>query len=143
MIGILVCGHDRFGSALTNVVKLVAGMPHNFRYADYRQEDTADDFERAFADAMNALEEGSEGVLVFTDIAQGTPYKTALTYADRHPEKHVIVIAGTNLGALTETAIARGYISDPEVLANLAVEHGKKQVMRANAPIAEEEEPSE
>ena len=53
-----------------------------------------------------------------------------------------MILSGTNLGALTETAIARGYINDPEVLANLAVEHGKKQVMRANAPI-EEEEPSE
>ena len=68
MIGILVCGHDRFGSAMTNVVKLVAGMPHNFGYADYRQEDTADDFELSFQEAMKGLEESGEGILVFTDI---------------------------------------------------------------------------
>ena len=142
MIGILVCGHDRFGSAMTAVVKLVAGMPHNFGYADYRQEDTADDFELAFQEAIKSLDDSSEGILVFTDIVQGTAYKTAIGYAEKHPEQKVIVISGTNLGALTETAIARGYINDPEVLANLAVEHGKKQVMRANAPI-EEEEPSE
>ena len=117
---------------MTSVVKLVAGMPHNFGYADYKQEDTADDFELNFKTAIESLEDRSSGVLVFTDIAQGTPWKTAMQYAKTHGEEKIIVISGTNLGALTETAIARGYIQDAEVLADLAVEHGKKEVMRTS-----------
>lgn len=139
MIGILVCGHDCFGSAMTSTVKLVAGMPRNFVFCDYRQEDTADDFEDKFKAAAESLS-AEDGILVFTDIAEGTPYKTALAYASAHEDKKMIVISGTNLGALTETAIARGYIDDPEVLANLAVEHGKKQVMRSNPPLESESE---
>ena len=140
MIGIVVCGHGQFGSMMAGVVRLVIGMPKNFAYADYRQEDTADDFEAHLNAAVQELEDDSEGILFFTDLSQGTPVRTAVALANAHAERHIIVLSGTTVGALTETSIARGYIHDIEVLADLAVEHGKKEVMRTETHIEENQE---
>ena len=132
MIGIIVLGHSHFGEEMLNIISSMESVQRNIAYVDYRKKegDTPEAFAERVRQAAGALEPNTQGILIFTDSARGTPYKTALHFAETCSQCPVITVTGTNLPGLIETAMARMYISDIDVLADLAVEHGKKQIMR-------------
>ena len=129
MIGILVTGHGKLPSGMVSAVKLIAGKPQYFAGVDYAQEDTADDLEFNIKKELQNLKE-CEGILIFTDMADAVPYRTAVQLKNRLADRYKIeVISGCNLGMLVQTNMARGYIKDLSALAEIAVDEGKKQVM--------------
>ncbi len=130
MIGIIVAGHAGLASEMLDVIAQIESPQRNMTSVDYRAGETPDIFLKNFNSAVEQLEADSEGILIFTDSARGTPYKTAVKFSEVCDEFPVIVITGFNLPGLVETAMARMYLRDVEMLADLAVEHGKKQVMR-------------
>ncbi len=131
MIGIIVTGHANFASGLTSAVKLLVGTPENYEYVDYLMEDTTDDLELKFKQALEKLSGCKEGILVFADMMGGAPFKTAAEQSVRQKDRYKIqVVAGTNIGMLIQTNIARGYITDLGNLADLALEQGKKQIFK-------------
>ena len=90
------------------------------------------------SDAMDRLSD-CEGILVFSDLAGGSPFKTAvevgLTKSNR-----VEVIAGTNLGMVIEISMARGFIEDVDALVDMAINTGKDQVVRFVMAAPQEED---
>ncbi len=129
MIGIIVTGHGNFASGLTSSVKLIAGMPENYEAVDFVQEHSVADLEANLVEAIDKLKDCEDGILIFTDLVGGSPFKTAVELSLKREEK-IAVLSGTNLGMLMEISLSRSFIEDVDQLAQNAVNIGKEQVIR-------------
>lgn len=127
MIGILVTGHGHFGSGLTSSLNLIGGEQQNYKYVDFVQEFGVEDLERELNKAMDELKD-CDGILVLSDLAGGSPFKTAVMCGV--PRGNVKVIGGTNLPMLVEISMARQFITELDALADMAVNTGKDQVVK-------------
>lgn len=126
MIGIIVTGHGKFASGLSSSVELIAGMPQFYEAVDFLAEYSTDDLKKKLNEAMDKLTE-CEGIIVFSDLAGGSPFKTAVEISvDR--KEDIQVLAGTNLGMLIEISMARGFITEMSSLVEMALNTGKDQV---------------
>ena len=130
MIGIIILGHSLFASEMINVITQCESEQRNVRTVDYKKGDNPQQLAAALDEAAASLEPDTTGVLIFTDSARGTPYKSALAFGEKCAKYPVITVTGANLPAIVESALARTYINDVEMLADLAVAEGRKQVMR-------------
>jgi PTS system N-acetylgalactosamine-specific IIA component len=77
----------------------------------------------------NLKEDCKEGILIFTDLVGGSPFKTSVEISLTREEK-IVVLGGTNLGMLVEISMARTFMDDLDALAQMAVNTGQTQVMR-------------
>lgn len=127
MIGIIVTGHGNFGSGLTSSLKLIGGDPENYEYVDFLSEYSVEDLERELKKAMDSLKD-CEGILVLSDLAGGSPFKTAVILSMGY--ENMTVIGGTNLPMLIEVSMARKFIEDMDSLVNMAINTGKDQVVK-------------
>ena len=136
MIGILVTGHGNFATGLTSSVKLIAGLPQNYEAVDFLESYGVEELAEKLSEAMDRLS-GCEGILVFSDLAGGSPFKTAVEVG-MTKGKRVEVLAGTNLGMIIELSMARGFIEDMDTLVNMALETGKSQVVKFELKVRQE-----
>ena len=143
MIGVIVCGNGYFNEGLRSALKLLVGVPEKIEYVDYKQEDTADEFENRLKAAIYAFEE--KDILILCDMAQETPYFMAVSCKNKIDDRNIEVVTGVNVGMLVQINLARGYLSAVDDLADFAVEEGKKQISVVRSedyipPTDEEEE---
>ena len=142
MIGIIVSGHGRFANGLNSAIQLIAGNQKDFVEVNFEHE--VDQLNEDLKNAIESLKD-CEGIIVFTDLAGGSPFKTASMLATQY--KNIEVIAGTNLPMLAEVVMSRAFISDLSSLVNTALNTGKEQVTRLDLESLlsdnEEEEPEE
>ena len=123
MIGIIITGHGNFGTGLTSSVKLIAGMPECYETVDFIQEHSVDDLEANLNNAIDKLKECTDGIIIFTDLVGGSPFKTSVEISLKREEK-IVVLCGTNLGMLIETSMGRNFITDVNTLADMAMGTG-------------------
>lgn len=140
MIGLIVTGHGHFASGLTSSLKLIAGEPKNYAAVDFEGTDSTEDLAKKLTDAMDSLKECEE-IIVLSDLAGGSPFKTAVEIG--YPRQNVEVIAGTNLGMLVEINLTRTFAESVKDLAESAVNVGKEQVMRFVYKPVEQVEPTD
>ncbi len=129
MVGIIVTGHGNFATGLTSSVKLIAGMPDFYQTVDFVAEHSSNDLEANLTEAIEKLKDCEDGILIFTDLVGGSPFKISVELSMKREEK-IIVISGTNLGMLIETSMSRNFMEDIGALAQMAVNTGKEQVIR-------------
>lgn len=127
MIGLIVTGHGHFASGLTTSLNLIAGDAKDYVAVDFEATDSTDDLAKKLTGAMDSLKD-CEGIIVLSDLAGGSPFKTAVEIG--FPRGNVEVIAGTNLGMLVEINLTRTFSEDVHALAESACNVGKDQVMR-------------
>lgn len=139
MIGLIVTGHGHFATGLTSSIDLIAGPQDNYVAVDFDGEGT----EKLENDLKAAVEKLSdcEGIIVFSDLAGGSPFKTAAIVTASNP--NVKVIAGTNLPMLCEIAMARTMIEDLDMLVSSALNVGKDGVQLFEMPEIADEEPED
>ena len=140
MIGIIVTGHGHFGSGLTSSLNLIGGEQQNYKYVDFVQEFSVDDLERELNKAMDELKD-CEGFLVLSDLAGGSPFKTAVVCGAARG--NVEVIGGTTLPMLVVISMARQFVNELESLADMAVNTGKDQVVKYEFKPVEQNEAEE
>ncbi|MEG0176816.1 PTS galactosamine/N-acetylgalactosamine transporter subunit IIA [Anaerorhabdus sp.] len=128
MIGIIITGHGNFATGLSSSVKLIAGQPENYEAVDFVQEDSVEDLERNLNNAIEKLA-GCSGIMMFTDLVGGSPFKTSVEISMKRKEK-IVVLGGTNLGMIVESSMARGFMEDVDALADMIVNTGKDQVIK-------------
>ena len=128
MLGLIVTGHGHFASGLTSSLELIAGDLQNYRAVDFEASDSVE------------LKE-CQGILVCSDLAGGSPFKTAVMCG--YPRGNVEIIAGSNLPMLIEVNMGRQFVEELEMLTNMAINTGKDQVMRYEFKPVEQEEPTE
>lgn len=136
MVGIIVTGHGRFASGLTSSIDLIAGPQEKYVAVNFEQE-----VDQLTADLTNAIEslQDCDGIIVFSDLAGGSPFKTAVIVSQSY--KNIEIVAGTNLPMLAEVVMARQFGMDLESLVNTALNTGKDQIIRFElAPVEEKVE---
>ena len=119
MVGLIVTGHGHFATGLTSSVDLIAGPQPNYLEADLKA-------------AFETLKDCS-GIIVFSDLAGGSPFKTAALISAGNDK--VRVLAGTNLSMLCEISMARTMIDDLEMLVSSAISVGKDGVQIFEMPV--------
>lgn len=129
MIGIIVTGHGKFASGILDAIAVINGVPENVIAVDYLLENTVDVLEDKLNDAMDTLASCKEGIIIFSDITDGAPYKCSARIAKDRKED-IKAICGVNVGMLAETVTARAMIKDLTSLATMALNIGKDQVMQ-------------
>ena len=139
MIGLVVTGHGHFASGLTSSIDLIAGPQKDYVAVDFDGNGTA----QLETDLKAAYEQlaGCEGIIVFSDLAGGSPFKTAAIVGASNPK--IKVLAGTNLPMLCEIALARTVIEDLDTLVASALNVGKAGVQEFIMPTLDEPESDE
>ncbi|UPU38982.1 PTS sugar transporter subunit IIA [Erysipelothrix sp. Poltava] len=102
MIGIIVTGHGRFAEGLSSSVELIAGAQPQYKSVLFLEESGPEKLSSDLKEAIAEVNTG-EGVLVFTDLKGGTPFKESVMIAMNHTDVHVL--AGTNLPMLLEARL--------------------------------------
>ncbi len=128
MIGIILTGHGNFATGMMSSVKLIAGTPEHFKAVDFPEGDSTENLAKNLNDAIDSMKD-CEGVIVFSDLVGGSPFKTAVEIKMSRPE-NIEVMSGSNLGMILEIATARTFIEEMDSLCNMAITTGKDQVMR-------------
>lgn len=127
MIGLIVTGHGKFASGLTSALNLIAGPQKNYCTVDFEGNETPDILEKNLRRAFETLK-ACEGIIVYSDLPGGTPFKTAVMLSLEYPNTYVI--SGTNLPMLCEMALVRSFEDDINVLVQKTVYTGKDQVVK-------------
>ncbi len=122
MIGCIVTGHGEFANGLAQAVAMIAGDQEHFEVVPFRETESLDAFSERLKSALQGLLGSTDGVLVFTDLLGGTPFRSAMLAAAGH--ENVAVLTGTNLPMLIEVGLMRAAESDVHALARQAVEAG-------------------
>ena len=108
MIGVIVTGHGNFATGLTSSVKLIAGSPENYVPVDFTQDKSTDDLERELREAIDLLKASCSGILIFTDLVGGSPFKVSAELSvELKDSVPIAVLSGTNLGMLVEGRTGR------------------------------------
>ncbi|MDE8069347.1 PTS galactosamine/N-acetylgalactosamine transporter subunit IIA [Erysipelothrix rhusiopathiae] len=135
MIGIIVTGHGRFAEGLSSSVELIAGAQPQYKSVLFLEESGPEKLSSDLKEAIAEVNTG-EGVLVFTDLKGGTPFKESVMIAMNHTDVHVLT--GTNLPMLLEASLMR--LSEPAIydFAKSLAETGASQVELFEMPETEE-----
>lgn len=144
MIGVIVTGHGNFATGLTSSVKLIAGSPENYVPVDFTQDKSTDDLERELREAIDLLKASCSGILIFTDLVGGSPFKVSAELSVELKDfVPIAVLSGTNLGMLVEGNMSRSFMEDLNDLADSLVETGKTQVIHYEFAAPAHEEPED
>ena len=127
MIGYILTGHGSFASGLMGALEMIAGDQESFEVVPFLEKDSLESYERKIAECVERMESECQGVIVFTDLMGGTPFRTTMIAAETR--KKTEVIAGTNLPMLIEGCMVREEFSDAAELVDMLVETGRSAVL--------------
>lgn len=126
MIGCVITGHGEFAPGLLKALQMIAGPQEKLEIVAFKEGEPLKEYETQVREAIaNTLEE-TEGVVVFSDLLGGTPFRTAMLAAADF--KNVEVVTGANLPMLIEISMLRMFETDAVNLATRAIEIGKEGV---------------
>ncbi|MDE5757138.1 MAG: PTS sugar transporter subunit IIA [Allobaculum sp.] len=137
MIGLIVTGHGRFASGMSEALQAIAGPTPYYCAVDFDMRETLEELSAHLEEAMDRLKE-CESILILCDLAGGAPFKVSVELG--YPRGYEVV-AGTNLGMLVEINMGRQFMDDVHALALQAVTVGKDQIQafEYKAPVVLEE----
>lgn len=137
MVGILIAGHGGFPSGVLSAVNLVAGNPGNVTAVDFVEGMSTDELKARMLAALDGMEQ--EEILVLTDLAGGTPFRTAAEIKAVYTGKRMRVVAGANMPAVVEAAFSSGDMDLDELTADV-IQTGTEGFVDLDALGAGEEE---
>ena len=142
MVGILVTGHGHYATGLGSSLKLITGLTENIELVDFEEGHSIEVLTDNLNKALDNLKE-CDGVLVLSDLAGGSPFKTAVECKYARPEQVVEVIAGTNLPMLIEGATMMDGFDNPLELAEELIPTGKDYIIRFELEVHEDDSDEE
>ena len=129
MIGLLITGHGHFATGLGSSLKLITGNTENIVYVDFEADHTTDTLTENINKGLDELK-GCDGVLVLSDLAGGSPFKSAVECKVARPDQAIEVLAGSNLPMLIEGSMAMAAFDSPLDMAQSLIETGKDYIVR-------------
>lgn len=124
MIGIIVAGHIHFSSGLRSAVEAIAGEQKQVRYIDFVPKMSTEQLEKEMRVALSACQQG-DGVIIFTDIAGGSPCNRATALLADYSD--IRIISGSNLPMIVNACMERDGLTLDE-LTSLLVETGRESI---------------
>lgn len=125
MLGIVVTGHGEFSIGMSSALHLISGETPFFKTICFIEGASSDDLVEDLLQAVNELD-SCEKIVIFCDLAGGSPYKGALQCALMNEK--VEVVAGVNFPTLLELVLSRENVKQQAELLNKAVASGKEQL---------------
>lgn len=125
MLGIIVTGHGDFSIGMSSALHLISGETSYFKTICFLEGASAEDLFEDLLQAVNELD-ACEKIVIFCDLAGGSPYKGALQCALMNEK--VEVVAGVNFPTLLELVLSRENDEQQTELLNKAVSSGKEQL---------------
>lgn len=141
MIGCIVTGHGEFAIGMTKALTMIGGDQEHYAVVPFYEEDSLEMFENNMEESIANLRQHTDGVIIFTDLMGGTPFRTAMIKASEYDK--VEVITGTNLPMLIEIGLGRIYSEDVDALAEQAVQVGMQGVQHPKLPVDKEAQENE
>nr|WP_199066163.1 PTS galactosamine/N-acetylgalactosamine transporter subunit IIA [Chromobacterium sp. ASV5] len=108
MLSVILCGHGRFASGMQEAIEQILGRQEQFLTIDFPAASTTAQLEQQCRDALAQLQNG-DGVMFFTDLLGGTPFRVAATLAVQ--SRNVEVLTGVNLQLALEMLGERDGVS--------------------------------
>lgn len=102
MTGIILIGHGNIATGMQSAVKLIFGEPENFQAIDFTQDVIPELLKEKLE---KEIEKIGEEILILSDIAGGTPFKTASILSTK--KENIKVISGMNLPMILEIICER------------------------------------
>lgn len=99
----IITGHGHFATGLLTSVKLITGMESNFKAIDFEESMSSEDLNKRLKTIIDRTAR-SESIIIFTDIAGGTPFNQSVLL--KKERNNIQVVAGTNLPILVEAALS-------------------------------------
>jgi len=134
MIGFLITGHSEFPKGLQSSLKMIAGNQNNLKVIKFKEEKALKDYQLEITKAVNKLQDENDGVIIFTDLLGGTPYKVSSIVASEY--KNIEVVTGTNLPMLLEGTVLRHSVDNVSVLANVLIDSAKEGITSLSQVLA-------
>lgn len=125
MVGIIVVGHGEFAKGLSSAVEMIAGRQDEYLNLSFSYGMTPEQLKAEIKDAIEHLNT-ERGVLIFTDLMGGTPFKESVEVSLQYD--NVKVITGTNTAMLLEAVLMRSAITNVRDFAINLKETGRSQV---------------
>lgn len=129
MVGLLITGHGHFATGLGSSLRLITGNTENIVYVDFEEDHTTDILTENLSKALDELK-NCDGVLVLSDLAGGSPFKSAVECKVARPDQAIEVLAGSNLPMLIEGSMAMAAFDSPLDMAESLMETGKDYIVR-------------
>lgn len=134
---IIVTGHGNYASGIKSAMEMLSGPNADFFYLDFLEGDSEETLSVNMKETLEA--NSGDDILIFCDLAGGTPFKVAATLA--HGNERIEVVAGANLGSLLEILFSKENFDLIE-LADKVVESSRRSTLRfeKNVPLTDDEE---
>lgn len=129
MVGLLVTGHGHFATGLGSALQLIAGTADNLAFVDFEADHSTEILADNLNKALDSLKR-CDGVLVLSDLAGGSPFKTAVECKFARPDQNIEVVAGTNLSMLVEGFVMMGAYESPLDMSDALITAGKNYIVR-------------
>lgn len=104
MIGMIITGHGLFATGIEKAVERIIGDQPQVAYVDFPVEINTDMLNQQMIEAIERVNNGN-GVLFFTDLLGGTPFRAAALLAQK--QTGIEVLAGINLQMTLEIMLER------------------------------------
>lgn len=129
MVGLLITGHGHFATGLGSSLKLITGNTENIVYVDFEADHSTETLTENINKGLDELKD-CDGVLVLSDLAGGSPFKSAVECKVARPDQAIEVLAGSNLPMLIEGSMAMAAFDSPLDMAQSLIETGKDYIVR-------------
>ena len=129
MVGLLITGHGHFATGLGSSLRLITGNTENIEYVDFEADHSTETLAHNLNQAFDKLKD-CDGVLVLSDLAGGSPFKTAVECKFARPDQKIEVIAGSNLPMLIEGSMSMSIYDTPLDMAEALIPTGKDYIIR-------------
>ena len=103
MTALVITGHGQFASGIHSALTLVAGDAKDVHAVDFREGDTLETLGEKLAKILKIYE--NDGVVIFTDIIGGAPFRQAALLASSR--ENIDVVYGTTLHMLVEASLEK------------------------------------
>lgn len=123
MVKFVIAGHGRFPSGVLSEIEMIFGPQVGIETVELADGETKTELEAKFDTALSRYAD-AEGILVFCDMLQGSPFQAAAIRAQA--DSRIRVVFGANIPMVLE-CVSRsmsGRSLDVEELARTAVETG-------------------
>lgn len=113
-LGVLLVSHGDYAKASLGALEMLTGPQENVQALGLYPGDTAEVFQRKFADTLDGLSAATDQVMVLADLQGGTPYNTAV--ASLAHGSSFIGYAGFNIPVLLELMFSRDSVAGQKEL---------------------------
>ena len=102
-LAIIITGHGQFASGIHSALTLISGTSPDVHAVNFEEGDTPDALGEKLAKILKIYE--NDGVVIFTDIIGGAPFRQAALLASSR--ENIDVVYGTTLHMLVEAILEK------------------------------------